>query len=132
MKSKQIGYIKFEDDCVKYIVKSSDKKDEQVLFNKINTLYWPQINYIGTCFVMHSCDTMFKISHYKQSTTKDGIYYIITTFQNSYMFIKLISDQNILINNDIKLFTYQDLFNSGIQTLEMYLLIQDNSVEQQI
>ena len=44
------------------------------------------------------------------------------------MFIKLITDQNRFINNDNKIYTYQELFNKGSQVLEMYLLIEDDEI----
>ena len=68
---------------------------------------------------------MFKLAHYSIKSTKDGIYYLLTSFLNAHMFIILITDQDILINEEVKIYNFQDLFNKGTQVLEMYLLIEN-------
>jgi len=127
--SKQVCYFKFENDKLNIITKSLNKKDVVTLLEKNETDYWPQISYDNNCYVLHDYDVVFKLNHYVQKTTKDGIYYLMTTFLNSFMFIKVITDQNIVINESVKLYTYQELFNKGTQILEMYLLIQDDDIE---
>ncbi len=126
--NKMVAFLEFYENSLKFVISSFEKKDEQEILNKDNTEYWPQISYTNKKYVLHSYDTMFKISHYSMPSSKESIYYLFTSFQNSYMFIKLITDQNIFINNDNKIYTYQELFNKGSQVLEMYLLIEDDEI----
>lgn len=128
LQSKQIAYLEFDNDVLKFVIKGVDRIDEQNVLTKNDTLYWPQINYDKNKYVIHNYEPMFKISHYSLGTTKDSNYYIMTTFQNTYMFIKLITDQNIIINNEDNTYTFQDIFNKGTNILEMYLLIQDDNI----
>lgn len=128
LQSKQSAYLEFKDDNLRFVIKGVDRIDEQNVLTKDETIYWPQINHDDNKYVLHNYDPMFKISHYTLGTSKDSNYYLMTTFQNSYMFIKLISDQNVLINNENTVYTFQDLFNKGTNVLEMYLLIQDNEI----
>ncbi len=128
LKSKQVGYMEFDKDTLKFIIKGVNRKDEQNVLTKDESLYWPQISYDKNKYVLHNYDPMFKISHYSLGTSKDSNYYLFTTFQNTYMFIKLITDQNICINNNSNTYTFQDLFNKGTHVMEMYLLIQDNEI----
>lgn len=126
--SKQISYLEFRDDSLKFVMSCIDKTDEQEVLTKDTTEYWPQIDYSGKKYVLHTYDLMFKLSHYSLSSSKESMYYLFTNFQNSYMFIKLITDQNVCVKNDIKIYTFQELFNKGTQVLEMYLLIEDNEL----
>ena len=128
LQSKQIAYLEFDNDVLKFVIKGVDRIDEQNVLTKNDTLYWPQINCDKNKYVIHNYEPMFKISHYSLGTTKDSNYYIMTTFQNTYMFIKLITDQNIIINNEDNTYTFQDIFNKGTNILEMYLLIQDDNI----
>ena len=128
LQSKQSAYLEFQDDILKFVIKGVDRMDEQNVLTKDETIYWPQISHDSEKYVIHNYDPMFKISHYSLGTSKDSNYYLMSTFQNSYMFIKLISNQNVLINNENTVYTFQDLFNKGTNVLEMYLLIQDNNV----
>lgn len=128
LQSKQTAYLEFDKDTLKFVIKGVDRIDEQNVLTKSDTIYWPQISYDKNKYVIHNYEPMFKISHYTLGTTKDSNYYIMTTFQNTYMFIKLITDQNIVINNENNTYTFQDLFNKGTNVLEMYLLIPDNNI----
>ena len=124
LQNKQTAYLHLDDDKLNFVIKGVDKKDEQVILTKDNTDYWTSIDYSGN-YIIHTYDTMFKISHYNMGTSKDSNYYLLTTFQNTFMFIKLVSDQNVNINDDNN-HIFQEIFNKGTNVLEMYLLIQDN------
>ena len=128
LQSKQSAYLEFNDNLLKFIIKGVDRTDEQNVLSKDETLYWPLIDFDGNKYVVHNYDPMFKISHYSMGTSKDSNYYLMSSFQNTYMFIKLISDQNVMISNENNVYTFQDLFNKGTNVLEMYLLIQDNDL----
>lgn len=128
LQSKQSAFLEFDNDILKFVIKGVDKMDEQNILTKDETIYWSQIDYDTNKYVIHNYDPMFKISHYTLGTSKDSNYYIMSTFQNTYMFIKLISNQNVLINNENTVYTFQDVFNKGTNVLEMYLLIQDNEI----
>ena len=127
--NKQISYLEFkEDESLNFIMSCMDKKDEQQILTKENADLWPQVDYTGKKYVLHNYDMMFKLSHYALTSSKESIYYIFANFQNTYVFIKLITDRGISIRDKTKLYTYQDLFNTGMQVIEMYLLIEDEEI----
>lgn len=126
LQNKQSAYIKFIDDKLLYVVESVNRSDEKIITTKIDSDYWPQIDYNGSVYNIHEYDQMFKLAHYSNKTTKDGIYYVFSTFLNAYAFTILITDQNILINENTKIYNFQDIFNKGTQVLETYLLLKVN------
>ena len=125
LQNKQTGYFEFRNDALYYIVKSSNRCDEKIVVAKDDSDYWPQIDYNGCVYAIHDYDQMFKLSHYSNKTTKDGIYYIFSTFLNTFAFTILITDQNVMINEHTKIYNFQDIFNKGTQVFELYLLIED-------
>ena len=127
--NKQISYLEFgTDDSLKFVMSCMDKKDEQQILTKETSEIWPQVDFTGKKYVLHTYDLMFKLSHYALATSKESIYYMFSNFQNTYVFIKLISDRDITIKDKIKIYTYQDLFSTGAQVMEMYLLIEDDEI----
>lgn len=125
LQNKQTAYLEFHDDKLDFIIRGENKNDEQTILTKADSNYWPQIDYNNTSYVIHEYDQMFKLAHYSIKSTKDGIYYLLTSFLNAHMFIILITDQDVLINEEVKIYNFQDLFNKGTQVLEMYLLIEN-------
>lgn len=125
LQNKQSAYFEFRNDNLLYVIKSVNKTDEKIIVSKDNSDYWPQIDYNGCVYNIHDYDQVFKIAHYSNKTTKDGIYYIFSTFLNTFAFTILITDQNVMINEHTKIYNFQDIFNKGSQILETYLLIEE-------
>ena len=125
LQNKQTGCFEFKDDTLYYVIRSANKCDIKKVITKSESDYWPQIDYNGSSYTIHDYDQMFKLSHYSNKTSKDGIFYIFSTFLNTFAFTILITDQNVMINENTKTYTFQDIFNKGTQVFELYLLIED-------
>ena len=125
LQNKQSAYIEFRNDKLYYVVKAPNRIDEKMIVSKADSDYWPQIDYNGSVYNIHDYDQMFKLAHYSNKTTKDGIYYIFSTFLNTFAFTILITDQNVMINENNKIYNFQDIFSKGTQVLETYLLIEE-------
>lgn len=125
--TKQDAYLVVENEALKYVVKSANKRDERMIMCAEDSIIWPSyIAYNGSTYYMHEYAQMFKISHYACRTSKESVYYLFATFLNTHVFVILITDQEIdsdkASNN--REYSYQDLFNKETQILEIYLLIE--------
>lgn len=117
-------FLKFENDKLNIVTCSNDRTDNIELLNKNTTNYWPNIVVENLCYNFSDFDVVFKTSCLNATTTnEDSVYYLLTTFLNLNMFIKVKTNQNIRLNSKRdKLYTYQEIFNEGTQILEMYLI----------
>lgn len=124
--TKQDAYLVIENEALKYVVKSANKRDERMIMCAEDSIIWPTVAYNGSTYYIHEYAQMFKISHYACRTTKENVYYLFATFLNTHVFVILITDQDIdsdkATNN--RAYSYQDLFNKDTQILEIYLLIE--------
>jgi hypothetical protein len=96
--------------------------------NPQSRLYWNDaILQNGNEYSIEKYENMFKLNYNKLSSTKSKLYYIFTIFNNTNLFIKLITPLNVGVLNNSMNYTFSNVFDKDSQIVEYYSLIKESN-----
>ena len=104
-----------------FVSESSNGKIVKYVCSKADSVIWTDL--IGAKYELLQYSPLFKVNYSKSITSNDKLYYIFTSYLNNYMFVKLITPQDVS-NSPQRINTLSKVFPKNYQILECYVCVK--------
>lgn len=114
--------ILLDDEKLIFTHKNNNEKEEIILCTKDSdsTVYWNITNPNKELLNIQLYENLFKLNYSKVITGKNKIFYVLSRYLNAYMFIKIISPIDLVLNKNMN-YTFMEIFNNVYQIIECYM-----------